>query len=199
MNVKQTTVLKCLILITIALLLLTSTLLVVVISAEQNDKAEITETTKGMPSPKPLGVETPMHYYTVTDEERELLARIITCEASICSLECQKDVCSVIFNRLESGKWKKDMNGDGKITIYDIIYYPNAFSPTIDGAMDRCTTPCKSAYEAVDYVIENGPTVPTYVRYFRASYDFSWEGYKNYKTIDNVYFGYFVDWQKGTW
>ena len=138
-------------------------------------------------------------HYNVTSEERELLARIVTCEASICSLECQKDVCSVIFNRLESGKWKKDMNNDGEITLYDIIYYPNAFSPTINGALDRCTTPCKSAYEAVDYVIENGPTVPTYVRYFRASYDFSWDGYENYKTIDNVYFGYFEDWKEGAW
>lgn len=138
-------------------------------------------------------------YYNVTEEERELLARIVTCESSICSLECQKDVCSVIFNRLDSGKWKKDMNGDGQITLYDIIYYPNAFSPTTDGSLNRCTKPCESAYQAVDYVIENGPTVPTYVRYFRASYDFTWEGYINYKTIDNVYFGYFEDWQKGAW
>ena len=138
-------------------------------------------------------------HYTITAEERELLARIVTCEASICSLECQKDVCSVIFNRLESGKWRKDVNGDGQITLYDIIYYPNAFSPTSNGAMDRCTSPCKSAYEAVDYVVENGSTVPTEVRYFRISYDFSWEGYANYKVIDNVYFGYFTDWKNGAW
>lgn len=138
-------------------------------------------------------------HYKVTSEERELLARLVTCESDICSLECQKAVCSVIFNRLDSGKWKKDMNGDGKITLYDIIYYPNAFSPTFDGSMDKCTSPCKSAYEAVDYVINNGVTVPTYVRYFRADYDFAWEGYENYKVIDNVYFGYFEDWERGAW
>lgn len=137
-------------------------------------------------------------YYKITPEERELLAKIVTLESSICSLECQKDVCSVIFNRLESNKWRKDMNEDNQITLYDIIYYPNAFSPVLFGKMDDCK-PCQSAYEAVDYVIENGPTVPTYVRYFRASYDFNWEGYKNYKTLDNVYFGYFSDWKNGAW
>ncbi len=158
--------------------------------------SSITESTSSTTTSTP---DTKEPYYNITAEERELLARIVTCEASICSLECQKDVCSVIFNRLESGKWRKDMNNDGVITLYDIIYYPNAFSPTINGAMDKCTKPCASAYEAVDYVVENGPTVPTYVRYFRTSYDFSWKDYANYKIIDNVYFGYFITWQQGAW
>ena len=158
--------------------------------------SSITESTSSTTTTKP---ETKEPYYNITAEERELLARIVTCEASICSLECQKDVCSVIFNRLESGKWRKDMNNDGEITLYDIIYYPNAFSPTSNGAMDKCTQPCASAYAAVDYVVENGPTVPTYVRYFRTSYDFSWKDYTNYKIIDNVYFGYFTTWQQGAW
>lgn len=183
----------------LAIIVLLSVTLIIVVSAESSSDGGAIEEYCEKPNTAKEDATPKKNYYTVTDEERELLARIVTCEASICSLECQKDVCSVIFNRLESGKWRKDMNGDGKITIYDIIYYPNAFSPTTDGAMDRCTTPCKSAYEAVDYVIENGPTVPTYVRYFRASYDFSWEGYENYKTIDNVYFGYFVGWHKGDW
>ena len=158
--------------------------------------SSITESTSSTTTSTP---DTKEPYYNITAEERELLARIVTCEASICSLECQKDVCSVIFNRLESGKWRKDMNNDGEITLYDIIYYPNAFSPTANGAMDKCTKPCASAYEAVDYVVENGPTVPTYVRYFRTSYDFSWDDYTNYKVIDNVYFGYFTTWKQGAW
>ena len=137
-------------------------------------------------------------YYEVTEDEREMLAKIVTLESSTCSQECQKDVCSVIFNRLDSGKWKKDMNNDNQITLYDIIYYPNAFSPVLYGKMDDCI-PCDSAYESVDYVIENGPTVPTYVRYFRASHDFNWKEYTNYKIIDNVYFGYFINWQEGVW
>lgn len=140
----------------------------------------------------------PKLYYTVTEEERYLLAKLANSEASICSEECQRDVVSVVFNRLESGKWRKDMNGDNKITVYDIIYYPNAFTPATNGAIDK-QEPTSKDYKAVDYVIKNGPTVPTEVRYFRTDYDFSWDGYENYKVIDNVYFGYFVDWQKGAW
>ena len=46
-------------------------------------------------------------YYIVTEEERYLLAKLVHSEASICSEECQRAVVSVVFNRLESGKWKK--------------------------------------------------------------------------------------------
>lgn len=135
-------------------------------------------------------------YYSVTAEEREMLARLIYLESGICSLECQKAVCSVVFNRFDSGKWRKDMNNDGKITLYDIIYYPNAFSPAYK--IDT-TTPNERAYEAVDYVLRYGPTLPTYVRYFRASYHFSWDGYVGYCDMDNVYFGYMRNWKSGEW
>lgn len=137
-------------------------------------------------------------YYIVTSDERYLLAKLAHSEGSICSEECQRDIVSVVFNRLESGKWRKDMNGDNKITLYDIIYYPNAFTPATNGAIDKWE-PTSKDYAAVDYVIKNGPTVPTEVRYFRTDHDFSWDGYENYKVIDNVYFGYLVDWQKGAW
>ena len=138
------------------------------------------------------------NYYDITSEERYLLAKLAHAEGSICSQECQEAIISVVFNRLESGKWKKDMNNDDKITIYDIIYYPNAFTPATNGAIDKWEPTAKD-YAAVDAVVENGPTVPTYVRYFRASYDFSWEGYKNYMSLDNVYFGYFENWKQGAW
>lgn len=190
---------KILILITVVLLIFSSICLTACLMIEAQKDNKVTYRHEETFKPKQVKETVKKNYYSVTEEERKLLARIVTCEASICSIECQKDVCSVIFNRLESGKWKKDMNGDSKITVYDIIYYPNAFTPTINGALDRCTQPCQSAYEAVDYIIKNGPTVPTEVRYFRTDYDFSWDGYKNYKVIDNVYFGYFTDWQKGAW
>lgn len=141
------------------------------------------------------------NYYNITNEERELLAKIVYLESSICSLNTQNDVCSVIFNRLESGKWKKDMNSDGKITLYDIIYYPCAFSPVLEGKMDSCV-PDANAYKAVDYVVKNGPTIPTYVRYFRSDRHFTeWydEGYIGYRSRDNMYFGYFEGWEQGQW
>ena len=133
---------------------------------------------------------------TITAEEREMLARLVFLESSICSDDCQRAVASVVFNRLDSGRWRKDVNKDGEITLYDIIYYPNAFTPA---GKIATTTPNQAAYDAVDYVLENGVTVPTYVRYFRTSYDFSWEGYENYTVMDNVYFGYFTDWENGAW
>lgn len=137
-------------------------------------------------------------YYIVTAEEREMLATLVYLESSICSEDCQRAVASVIFNRLDSGRWKKDVNKDSKITLYDIVYYPNAFSPAylIEDYKDKTTQEC---YDAVDYVIQNGPTVPTYVRYFRTNYHFKWDGYKGYCDMDNVYFGYMIDWQKGAW
>lgn len=137
-------------------------------------------------------------YYSITEEERDMLATLCYLESSICSEECQKAVVSVIFNRLDSNKWRKDVNKDGKITLYDIVYYPNAFSPAhlIESYKDKTTQEC---YDAVDYVVANGPTVPTYVRYFRTNYHFKWDGYKGYCDMDNVYFGYMVDWQKGAW
>lgn len=137
-------------------------------------------------------------YYIVTADEREMLATLVYLESSICSEDCQRAVASVIFNRLDSGKWKKDVNKDSKITLYDIVYYSNAFSPAylIEDYKDKTTQEC---YDAVDYVIQNGPTVPTYVRYFRTNYHFKWDGYKGYCDMDNVYFGYMIDWQKGAW
>lgn len=137
-------------------------------------------------------------YYSITAEERDMLATLCYLEASICSEECQRAVVSVIFNRLESGKWRKDVNKDGQITLYDIVYYPNAFSPSdlIESHKNKTTQEC---YDAVDYVVANGPTVPTQVRYFRTSYHFKWDGYVGYCNMDNVYFGYLADWQKGAW
>jgi hypothetical protein len=127
-----------------------------------------------------------------------MIATLVYLESSICSEDCQRAVASVIFNRLDSGRWKKDVNKDDKITLYDIVYYPNAFSPAylIEDYKDKTTQEC---YDAVDYVIQNGPTVPTYVRYFRTNYHFKWDGYKGYCDMNNVYFGYMIDWQKGAW
>lgn len=138
----------------------------------------------------------PTVVYNITEEERELLARLVYQESGICSIDVKKAVVSVIFNRLDSGRWKKDINLDGIITIYDIIYYPNAFSPA---HLLPTTIPTEDCYEAVDYVVTNGATIPTYVRYFRNKHHFSWEGYKGYFDVENMYFGYFINWEKGAW
>lgn len=132
----------------------------------------------------------------VTEQEREMLARLVYLESGICSQECQRAVASVVFNRLHSGSWKQDMNADGVITLYDIIYFPNAFTPAYK---IPTTIPKQECYDAVDYVLKNGCTVPEYVRYFRIDYDFKWKDYCNYCVIDNTYFGYFSTWEITGW
>ena len=44
-------------------------------------------------------------YYSVTEEERLLIAQLVYREANTESLECQKAIVSVLFNRLACGKW----------------------------------------------------------------------------------------------
>lgn len=116
----------------------------------------------------------------ITREEFEDLSKLVYLEAGAESFEAQFAVASVVFNLRDAGYW-----GD---SIEEVVYYPNAFSPA---SMIPDCVPNSASYEAVDYVIQNGSTLPFYVRYFRADKDHSWTGYKNYVVIDNVYFGYF--------
>ena len=147
-------------------------------------------------STTPSEEETACTTYYITSEERDMLASLCTLETGTCSQECKQAVVSVIFNRLHSKKWNKDINGDGKITLYDIVYYKNAFSPA---SYIASTIGTKESYEAVDYVTKYGSILPSEVRYFRDSYDFSWKNYENYTILDNIYFGYFKTWQQGAW
>ena len=160
MNNKLVNALPVMIVITILLLMITGVVTICAITSEEsNIHSAETITEKKLTSK----VETINNYYKITEEERYLLAKLAHSEGSICSEECQRDIVSVVFNRLESGKWRKDMNGDHKITVYDIIYYPNAFTPATNGAIDKWE-PTEKDYAAVDYVIKIGPTVPTEVR-----------------------------------
>lgn len=134
--------------------------------------------------------EPPEPKYSVTAEERELLARLVFCEANTESVECQRAVVSVVFNQLDAGKWGN--------TITEVIYYRNNYTPAVFGLLDTAE-PTSINYEVVDYIIRNGSTLPTYVRYFRSGYHHQWEGYEGYCVIDNVYFGFFTDWELGVW
>ena len=167
---------------TVSIILAILMLLVCVSCKNENN----TKTNNNVPTKK-----NKEQYIKWTDVEYNMLARLVSAESSICSTECQRAVASVVINRLEAGYW-----GD---TLKEVIYYPNAFSPVLDEAKFNNEKPTKSVYAAVDFVIKNGPTIPSYVRYFRANYDFEWKGYKHYKTFDNMHFGYFENWQNGEW
>lgn len=122
---------------------------------------------------------TPTYVYNITPEERETLARLIFLESNTESLECQKAIVSVVINRVNSGYWGN--------TINSVIYAKNQFTPA---SKIPYVTPTTTNYEAVDYVLTNGVTLPSYCLYFRAGYHFSWNGYVPYISIGNTYFGY---------
>lgn len=117
--------------------------------------------------------------YNITSVEREMLARLVFREGNTESIECQRAIVSVVINRWQNGAW-----GD---TLEEVVYAKNQFEPA---NLLYCTTPLEHNYEAVDYVIENGVTIPEYVMYFRANYHFNWKKYKAYRKIDNTCFGY---------
>lgn len=120
-----------------------------------------------------------LYTYNITSVEREMLARLVYREANTESIDCQRAIVSVVFNRLASGYW-----GD---TLEEVVYAKNQFAPA---NLLYCTTPTETNYEAVDYVLKNGVTMDKYVLYFRANYHFDWNGYKSYVNIDHTYFGY---------
>ena len=125
----------------------------------------------------------PTYVYNITSTEREMLARLVYLEANIDSLDCQKAVISSVINRWQDGKW-----GD---TLSDVVYAKGQYTPAF---LISKTTPTERNYEAVDYVLKNGCTIPKYVMYFRMDYGFSqtYEGYEEYIEIDNTFFGYLI-------
>lgn len=117
--------------------------------------------------------------YNLTSAERELLAQLLYHEARGESLECQKAVASVILNRVDSKIW-----GD---SLTDVIYAKNQFEPVVKGLLPN-TKPLQKQYEAIDYVLENGSTIPEDVLYFRADHYFEWA--TDFMNMDNTYFSF---------
>lgn len=137
-----------------------------------------------MKMPEKLGLveEVPLLHYTVTDEERELLAKVVHEEGNSESLECQKAIVSVIFNRVDG----KIFGGD---TIEEVVYEKTGgyYQFSVVPLLSR-TVPNDTNFEAVDYVIKNGPTVPYYVCFFRSAHYF--RNYSDYCNYDNTFFSY---------
>jgi len=122
--------------------------------------------------------------YIISDEDRETLARLVFLEARGESIECQRAIVSVVINRWIDGTW-----GD---TLEEVVFAPYQFTPAY---LIPDTTPTETQYEVVDYVLQNGCTVPEYVMYFRADHHFeNWydDGYEPYEVYDHTYFGYFT-------
>lgn len=126
-------------------------------------------------------VEEPEPYYEVTDYERELLERLVYHEGNTESLECQKAIISVVFNRLYD---EYNRFGD---SIEEVIYAPGQFTVASYLFEDE---PNETNKEAVDWVIWNGPSIDEKIQFFRSKYYFSWV--EPAMNIDNTYFSYGV-------
>lgn len=126
-------------------------------------------------------VEEPEPYYEVTDYERELLERLVYHEGNTESLECQKAIVSVVFNRLYD-----EYHRFGS-SIEEVIYAPGQF--TVASYLFE-NEPNETNKEAVDWVIWNGPSIDEKIQFFRSKYYFSWV--EPAMEIDNTYFSYGV-------
>lgn len=126
-------------------------------------------------------VEEPEPYYEVTDYERELLERLVYHEGNTESLECQKAIASVVFNRLYD-----EYHRFGS-SIEEVIYAPGQFTVASYLFEDE---PNETNKEAVDWVVWNGPSIDEKIQFFRSKYYFSWV--EPAMNIDNTYFSYGV-------
>lgn len=117
-------------------------------------------------------------YIELTEDEIYTLATLVYLEGGGESFECQTAIASVVINRMTT----RDM------TLHDVLYEKNQFTPA---HLIEYRTPSDSTLEAVRLVIENGPTIPEYVTFFREGHYFSWAiDYMNY---DHTYFSYTQD------
>lgn len=124
-----------------------------------------------------IKLDSKSNYYDITYDEIDMLSRLVYLEAGGESYECMKGVASVVLNRMTSTG----------MSLQDVIYAPNQFSPA---CYIESTSYTDDAYNAVMYVVENGPSLPEYVTFFRADHyhDFGNDIVVPYTCINNTYF-----------
>lgn len=110
--------------------------------------------------------------FGISEEEMEMMARIVMNEASIVRYEGKLSVAVTMVNRFKDGRWGE--------TMTEVLNYPNAYSHIRNGEISE---DCR---EAVKEAIEYYGAFPGDLLYFRADryHDF---GYP-YMEIDNLYF-----------
>lgn len=130
----------------------------------------VTEGTETNPKEESVDVSTPVVPYT--EEDLDLLARLITAEmgASWVSDEIQLYVGSVVLNRMQHSLFPD--------TLYDVIYAKGQYSPTWTGAINN--TPDERTIENARQLLEHGSVLPENV-VFQA----------NFPQGDGVYYEYY--------
>ena len=84
----------------------------------------------------------------ITDDEIEMLARLLYLEARNQPIEGQRAVIEVVFNRLLSDEFQD--------TLYDVVYAKNQFSPA---RLISSTTPTEEQYEVIQIVLTDTETI----------------------------------------
>lgn len=128
----------------------------------------------------------PAPYVTLTESEQLILATLIRLEAGGSPYETKLAVASVVVNRMKM--WGLSLRG--------VVFAKNVFSPAhlIDKetGKSRYNPPKEGAYapcwQAMEEVCQNGPSIPSYVIYFRAGHHHTWA--TPYAKIGSMYFSY---------
>ena len=118
----------------------------------------------------------PEPYMEMGESDVYELATLVYLESGTESFECQKAIASVVIHRMQNDN----------LTLQEVIYAKNQFSPAYLIAESH---PSDSTLAAVKDVLQNGPTIPNYVTFFRADYYHNWsELIIPYCVIDHTYF-----------
>lgn len=117
---------------------------------------------------------------SLTEDEIYTLATLVHLEAGIECYDCQKDIASVVINRMLIDN----------LTLNEVVYAPNQFSPAY---MISYSEPTEESLNAVKEVLTEGTTLPIYVTYFRADRYHQWDGFIGYIQYENTYFSYDVN------
>lgn len=107
----------------------------------------------------------------VTDEDIELMARVVMSESSICDIDTKYAVASTIVNRV--------LSEDFPNTVFEVVHAINAYSTQDNGIPDA------DCYKAVEWALKYR-VFPTNMFYFRIGNYHSFG--KPLVEIDGVYF-----------
>lgn len=122
-------------------------------------------------------------YVTLSEDDMYMIAQILYLEARGESVECQEAVVSVIVNRM----------ANNNMSAEEVIFADKQF--TTANFIEK-GQPSDEMIELVQTIAMEGPTIPSYVTYFRAGHFHEWDNeyghVMRYDKLDNTYFSYDV-------
>lgn len=154
------------------------------------EKTQAKETEENVPVEEPE-VEEFKSYYTYTEEELDLLSRLIYSEGGTESYETKLKIGSVVMNRVS------DLDSpDFPDTIREVIYQKNQFAVTttkIDGVIMIDRPADEDSKRAAKEILDYGSILPPDVQvfYVDGECDGNWvETREVYEVCDNTVFAY---------